>query len=363
MAVASRNLTILEIGNILTDIIAICGYIADHTQTRRAPFVLGLLVLGGATVMLHLGTNFAVMVLARVLQGCSAAVVWIVGLALIADTVEKDEIGQAMGYVFLAMSLGILLGPVLGGILFEKLGYNAVYVLVYCLIAIDICLRLIAIEKKDARKWIEVADTPVSEEVELGHFDGMEQLRIDTLHIIPDAMNDREAARNRTSPMILFMRSPSFVVSLWGSVVLAILMTSLDAVLPLYVKETFHWTSVGAGLIFLAVVLPSFLGPYIGTASDKYGRKWFAVLGFLLAVPCEVLLRVVDHNSLSQKVILAILLFTLGLAVALIITPLTAELTLVAERLQSAGKISSKGAYAQVRSALPQPTYDPLHEC
>ena len=46
-------------------------------------------------------------------------------------------------------------------------------------------------------------------------------------------------------------------------------MTSFDAVLPLYVKATFGWSSTGAGLIFLAVVLPSLLGPLIGWAADR----------------------------------------------------------------------------------------------
>ena len=86
----------------------------------------------------------------------------------------------------------------------------------------------------------------------------------------------------------------------------------------------------------------------VGIASDKYGRKWFATIGFLLAVPIEVLFRLVTHNSLSQKVLLIVLLFLLGLSTTLIITPLTAELTLVAERLQRSGRLGSKGVYAQV---------------
>jgi len=96
--------------------------------------------------------------------------------------------------------------------------------------------------------------------------------------------------------------------------------------------------------------MPSFLGPLIGIASDKYGRKWFATFGLLLAVPVEVLFRLVTHNSIQQKVILGALLVLLGLSTTLIVTPLTAELTLVVEKLQKSGKIGTKGAYAQVKS-------------
>jgi MFS family permease len=95
-------------------------------------------------------------------------------------------------------------------------------------------------------------------------------------------------------------------------------------------------------------VLPSFLGPVIGIISDRYGRKWLATSGFLLAIPVEALFRLVTHNSLSQKILLVVLLALLGLSMSLIVTPITAELTLVAERLQRTGKLGNNGAYAQV---------------
>ena len=86
------------------------------------PLLIGLVVLGGATVLLCLATSFAMMIASRVLQGLSAAVVWTVGLALLADTVG-DRIGQALGYVSISMSAGILVAPMIGGIVYAKSGY------------------------------------------------------------------------------------------------------------------------------------------------------------------------------------------------------------------------------------------------
>lgn len=97
-----------------------CGYFADHTSSRRLPLVLGLLALAGATVMLTVGSSIAVFVVGRILQGISAAVVWIVGLALLVDTVGPEEIGYCMGYVGLGMSAAILIAPLLGGVVFNR---------------------------------------------------------------------------------------------------------------------------------------------------------------------------------------------------------------------------------------------------
>lgn len=100
--------------------------------------------------MLNIGGHIAIFIVGRTLQGISAAVVWTVGLALVSDTVGSENIGQQMGkrckpqilqfadaltgYVSIAMSLGILVAPLLGGVVFARAGYNAVFAIQYALI-------------------------------------------------------------------------------------------------------------------------------------------------------------------------------------------------------------------------------------
>lgn len=103
----------------------ICGYMADHTSGRMLPFMIGLLALAGSTVLLCVGSSIAVLIVGRLLQGMSAAVVWVVGLALLADTVGRDEIGKAMGIVSAALSAGMFVAPLLGGVVYEHGGYYA----------------------------------------------------------------------------------------------------------------------------------------------------------------------------------------------------------------------------------------------
>lgn len=75
------------------------GVIADKGSSRRLPFLIGLTALLVATLLLFLGQTVAVLAVARVLQGISAAVVWTVGLALVLDTVGPDSLGKTMGSV------------------------------------------------------------------------------------------------------------------------------------------------------------------------------------------------------------------------------------------------------------------------
>ena len=75
------------------------GWIADKTSARQIPFLAGLLALLLATLGLYLGQNEPVLVVARVMQGLSAAIVWTIGLALCLDTVGPDNLGKAIGSV------------------------------------------------------------------------------------------------------------------------------------------------------------------------------------------------------------------------------------------------------------------------
>jgi MFS family permease len=77
----------------------IAGIITDRLGTRRAPFLLGLSALFGATLLLLIGRTIPMLLVARVLQGISAAFVWTTGLALCLETVGAENLGRTIGAV------------------------------------------------------------------------------------------------------------------------------------------------------------------------------------------------------------------------------------------------------------------------
>jgi MFS family permease len=342
----------------------LAGWYADRSSSRRLPLLGGLVMLGGATVMLCLARTVALLVLGRILQGLSAGVVWTVGQALLVDTVGQKEIGQTLGWVSLSMSMGILVAPLLGGIVYEKAGYYPVFYMAFALVALDIFLRLALIEKKVARQWdvrdapAEPRETPTPEAADTEGISSRESIlgkaegdktegdkTPDTVAVVAAS----DVTPSKLPPMFVLLKSRRLAAALWGCIVQGSLMSAFDSVVPLYVRDTFHWNSVGAGLIFLALIVPNFAAPLVGWASDKYGPRWLSVAGFLFAIPFWVLLRLVTHDSLDQKVLLAALLALIGLALTLVMPPLMAEITYLVEakEKQNPGHFGPTGAYAQ----------------
>jgi MFS family permease len=310
--------------------IAVWGYLADRIHNRRVPMLIGLVVLCGATVFLCLGRTLTLLMVGRALQGLSAALTWTVGLALVVDTVDKEHIGKAMGWISTACSLGILVAPLLGGVVYGNGGYYSVFAMCFGLLAVDIVLRLVIIEVKDAKVWLDRAE-PTS----LANTEGVaiEQSKKEKDEDITAGIANNQAkhtsdpSRSPLKTLIKLLRQPRFLAALWGTFVQALINTALESTLPLLTHEIFGWDSIGAGLIFLPLILPSFLGPLVGMIGDRYGPKWLASFGFLFATPFVVCLMFVDENTIQGKTLLCGLLVGIGITMACIFGPLMAEIT------------------------------------
>ena len=130
-----------------------CGLLADRTESRRLPLLLGLVTLSGEIVLICIASSLLLLAIGRFLQGLSGAVIYTVSQALLVDTVGKDDTGQAVGWIGWVMTAAVLISPLLGGAVYHGTRYLAVFTLVFGFIGADIILRLSMIEKKIAATW------------------------------------------------------------------------------------------------------------------------------------------------------------------------------------------------------------------
>ncbi|KAL9620447.1 MAG: hypothetical protein Q9160_005032 [Pyrenula sp. 1 TL-2023] len=360
----------------------IAGYLSDRMQTRNSSFLSGLLVLLGATLMFCFARSIALLLVARILQGLSAAVVWTVAVTILSDRVGAKGTGAAMGWAMLGRTSSVILGPVLGGVVYAGAGYYAVFSMAFACMGIDVVLRLLLIDARTARKWDPKIGPDDQDEPNPGVLEDPEKQNGGTSaesaptsappagtmletekpcdpapldHAQqPQPQHGKQQSLYRRillklPPAFTLLLTPRFFLAMWGCVFQAMIITGLDAVIPLFVSRTFHWTSSGAGLLFLAFVIPSVATPIVGHLSDRHGPKLFAVLGYVLMVPPLVLLRLVVHNTLRQKVLLGALLAWMGLASACFEIPVWVEIVVIAEMkgLEDPELFGDRGAIGQ----------------
>src|SRR3954468_10225733 len=108
------------------------GAVSDRVG-RKAPLVGGMLALPPSTVLFAYSDGLPWLFAARLVQGAADAITWVVGFALIADRYGPDERGRVTGIVMSGTSVAIMVGPTIGGWLYEIGGIRAPFLLVAAL--------------------------------------------------------------------------------------------------------------------------------------------------------------------------------------------------------------------------------------
>ncbi|WP_242222225.1 MFS transporter [Bacillus cereus group sp. BfR-BA-01380] len=263
----------------------ILGVISDKVG-RRLPMILGLFGLAAATMLFGFANSFWLLVLARMLQGISAAATWTAGLALLADVFPLQERGKAMGIALSGQAIGMLLGPTIGGFLYQWGGYHLPFIFAAVIALID----------------------------------GI--LRITLLHDEP-----KQDTEQRISYRSIIKMHSLFMII--GIIILgAALPSALEPTLPLYLHNVLHASSGTIGLLFAVPTLAyGFTAPVIGTLSNKLGRNQTMIIGLIIAALCFPFITLVP-NMITEIFVLAVL----GISFSFLLAPALPELTHLADQ-------------------------------
>ncbi|MGH9143573.1 MAG: MFS transporter [Vicinamibacterales bacterium] len=262
------------------------GAVSDRIG-RKAPLVGGMLALAAATLLFAFSDGLPWLFAARLVQGAADAVTWVVGFALIADRYGPDERGRVSGIVMSGTSVAFMVGPSIGGWLYEVGGIRAPFVLVAGLAVVA----------------------------------AVGFLGLDT----PSEHADTEAV-----PIGAVLRSRP--VAICAAVVVAISATvsMLEPVLPLFLNGKFGIGPARLGVMFgCGAVASALLHPMYGRLADRWGGRRLMLIGLPL-VACAL-----PQLTMAWSYSTTIAFFILNTAaVALVITP---SLTFMAEAVSAAG--------------------------
>jgi DHA1 family solute carrier family 18 vesicular amine transporter 1/2 len=111
------------------------GAVSDRIG-RKAPMTIGMVALALASALFAVGDRLSLLFAARLVQGAADAVTWVVGFALVADLYAPEERGRVNGIVMSGTTFAVMIGPTIGGFLYEAGGTKLPYLSVAVLAAI-----------------------------------------------------------------------------------------------------------------------------------------------------------------------------------------------------------------------------------
>lgn len=289
--------------------------------------------------------------MARLFQGFSSAVVFTFGRSLVLDQVGQEKVGQAMGYMGTAMSAGLILGPVIGGVLYQVGGYFIVFLVPIGMIIAEIILRLLVVERKlennvSRHQTKSLVETPRDDDMENGvrpcnqtaklNADLQSESVSRSKGVPLDENYPLLGGHKRKGSYLVLLRSPRFAATIFSLLVLSGLANGFDAILPAYSHDTLHLTTSQVAVLFLVMGLPMTLAPIAGWAADRYGPKWPASTGSTILLPSLVLLRLIKPELAHPFLGLSLLMCFIGISFSLTMTALQVETTAAITDMEAA---------------------------
>lgn len=255
------------------------GWLIDRIG-NRIPLVAGMALLAMATVLFGASVGSLPMLFAaRLLQGLACAATAMASMALIASCFPPEKRGRAFGAWTAANAAGTLIGPVLGGWLYELAGH-----------------------------W-----GPVAFAGTLAVIDGIARV----------FLTDPDGAPTKQTPVLSFLRNPAVLDVCIVTAVVGGGLTMLEASLPLFLQRSFSANPVVIGAFFVvAAVSFGALSPVAGALENRMSGMGLARIGlFGMAATLPLL-------SLAPNIYLAGLSVALvGASAGLTITPAMTRLT------------------------------------
>ena len=112
---------------------------------RRLIIVIGLVVFGVVSFVCGIATNEIWLIVARVVHGVGAALIFPVSIAIVSSTFSGVRQARAIGVVLGVSAIGQALGPFVGGTFSEYLSWRGVFFIniPFCIAAIVLMLRYV----------------------------------------------------------------------------------------------------------------------------------------------------------------------------------------------------------------------------
>ncbi|HYH31624.1 MAG TPA: DHA2 family efflux MFS transporter permease subunit [Pseudonocardia sp.] len=284
----------------------ITGRLGDRLGPKHV-YLAGLSVFTLASLWCGLTATVEQLVVARAVQGLGAAMMTPQTMAVITRTFPADQRGRAMSLWGAVAGVATLVGPVLGGVLVDALGWEWIFfinvpvgvvgfvlavrlvpalptdvhrfdLLGVLLSAVGMFLLVFGIQEGQTFRWGSITG-PVS----------VASLIITGVVVL--ALFVVWQARQRGEPLVplTLFRDRNFSLAAVAIATVGLSVTAFGFPLMLYAQNVRGLGPTGAALLLApSAVLSGVLAPYVGRLADRIDPRWIAGTG-MIAMPVSLL--------------------------------------------------------------------------
>jgi EmrB/QacA subfamily drug resistance transporter len=324
----------------LAALVLTAGSLADRLGRRRV-FAIGLGIFSLASLLCAVAPDPTFLNLSRGLQGVGGAIMFAVSLALVAQEFPSGpERGMAMGIYGATIGIAVAIGPLVGGLLTDGLGWESVF-----LLNVPIGLAAIAVtywkvaESRDPNAtridWAGLATFSVGLfalvlALVRGNDEGWGSALIVSLFGVAAALMAAFVAVERrvSEPMLPlgFFRRRAFTGVQLAAFAVSGSLFALFLYLTLYLQSFLGLSPVEAGVRYLPITVASFIvAPLSGMALARVQARYLMSGGLALTGLGLVLMGGLNMNSEWTALLAGFLVSGIGVG---LLNPVIADVAL-----------------------------------
>ncbi|RXZ49673.1 DHA2 family efflux MFS transporter permease subunit [Agromyces binzhouensis] len=279
----------------------ITGRLGDRFGPKRV-YLVGLVVFTLASLWCGLSGDITMLIAARAAQGLGAAMMTPQTMAVITRVFPPNQRGAAMGLWGSVAGVATLLGPILGGVLVDTLGWEWVFFVnvPVGIIAFIAAWRLVPSLATQTHRfdWLGVVLSAVGlflivfgiqegETYDWGTIVGpITVWAVIAAGVVVLAAFIVWQAVNRAEPLLplSLFRDRNFALSNVAISLVGLAMTAMPLPLAFYFQVARGLTPTQAALMLVPMaVVSGVLAPLVGRLSDRVDPKWVAFAGLTVA--------------------------------------------------------------------------------
>ena len=292
---------------------------------RRKLFIIGLVISTLSCFLGGLANSVPLLIVSRCFQGIGSGMTFNNSIAILSSVYPASERGRALGISMAGTYGGLSIGPLLGGLLTEYMGWRSIFFAAGILNILLMMLVFPALkgEWREARGEKFDLVGSITYIISVAQFmygfsslPGLVPLLLFVLGLAGMVFFVR-LETGRASPVFhtdLFRKNRVFFFSNLAVLITYMSTFAVTFLLSLYLQYIKAYTAEQAGLVLLASsLLMTVFAPISGRISDRVEPRLVAVVGMALNCGALVLLVFLNAGTALWLIIAALLLYGLGI--------------------------------------------------
>jgi len=312
----------------VTTLILIMGRLGDMVGKKKV-YLSGFVLFTAGSVLCGLATSVYWLIGFRVLQGVGGTMILALGFAVATEAFPPAERGKAMGLLASVVSMGVIVGPVIGGFLVDFLSWHWIFFvnLPIGLLGSFMVVKYVPDSSSQVKRKFDFKGATIFfmcmfsllMGLTFGQRSGFEKtevLGLLSISLICALLFIVVEMKSKSPVIDLKMFKNVFLsVNLLITFLFYFAISGVFVLAPFYLQNILGYMANQMGLLFGAMsIMMVLLSPVSGILSDRLGTSTIIISSLLIMMLSYFCLSMgISANSTTIECIIAMLLFGTGM--------------------------------------------------